>query len=44
MTSLKESEHNPDSDNSTKVLRKMIEFKINNVIRKDQGHVILQKI
>ena len=44
MTSLKASEHDPDSDDSTKVLRKMIEFERNTVNRKDQGYVIVQEI
>ena len=44
ITSLRASEHNPDSDDSTRVLRKMIEFKRNTVNRKDQGYVIVQEI
>ena len=31
MTSLKASEHDPDSDDSTEVLQKMIEFERNTV-------------
>ena len=44
MMSLKASEHNPDSDDSTKALQKMIEFKRNTVNRKDQGYVIIQEV
>ena len=44
MMSLKASEHNPDSDDSTELLRKVIEFKRNTVNRKDQGYVIVQEI
>ena len=44
MTSLKASEHGPDSDDSREVLRKMIEFERNTVNRKEQGYVIVQEI
>ena len=44
MKSLKASEHDPDSDDSTEVLRKMIEFERNTVNRKEQGYVIVQGI
>ena len=44
MTSLKASEHDPDSDDSMEVLRKMIEFERNTVNRKEQGYEIVQEI
>ena len=44
MTSLKAGEHDPDSDDSTQVLRKMIESGRNTVNRKEQGYVIVQGI
>ena len=44
MKSLKASKHDPDSDDSMEVLRKMIEFERNTVNRKEQGYEIVQEI